>query len=122
MRDEAWGADHARAVMVFLNGDAIAEPDLRGQEIVDDSFLVLFNGQPDAATFTLPPSRFGDVWTAVVDTDSQIEAGSTVDGGDDPRAPREVDHRVHPAVDRCRRRRRRASARSRRRRARRPSR
>ena len=81
MPDEAWGADHARAVMVFLNGDAIAEPDLRGQEIVDDSFLVLFNGQPDTATFTLPPGRFGAVWTAVVDTDSQIEAGTTVEAG-----------------------------------------
>ena len=73
--DEAWDADHARAVTVFLNGDAIAEPDPRGQEIVDDSFLVLFNGQPTRDVH-VPEPDFGEVWTAVVDTDSQIEAGA----------------------------------------------
>ena len=81
MRDEAWGADQARAVTVFLNGDAIPEPDRRGEEIVDDSFLILFNGQPDPATFTLPDGDFGAGWTAVIDTDSQIETGSTVNAG-----------------------------------------
>ena len=83
MQDEAWGADQARAVMVFLNGDAIAEPDERGQDIVDDSFLVLFNGQPDTATFTVPEAVYGQTWTAVFDTDSQVESGSTVEAGKD---------------------------------------
>ncbi len=46
MRDDEWNNSLARAVMVFLNGDAIIEPDERGQDVVDDSFLVLFNGQP----------------------------------------------------------------------------
>ena len=97
MRDEAWGADQARAVTVFLNGDAIPEPDRRGEEIVDDSFLILFNGQPDPATFTLPDGDFGAGWTAVIDTDSQIETGSTVTRGRAD-AAREVDHRVHPSA------------------------
>ncbi len=43
MSDEQWNVDHARTVTMFLNGDAITEPDRRGQRIVDDSFLVLFN-------------------------------------------------------------------------------
>ena len=52
-------------------------------------FLILFNGQPDPATFTMPEVDYGEVWTAVLDTDSQIEAGSTVAGrgGDDARPP-----------------------------------
>ncbi len=83
MKDEAWGADQARAVMVFLNGDAIVEPDDRGQDIVDDSFLVLFNGQPDTATFTVPDSAYGQTWTAVFDTDSQVESGTTFEAGKD---------------------------------------
>ncbi|MEN0128787.1 MAG: glycogen debranching protein GlgX [Brevundimonas sp.] len=82
MEDDAWQNSQARAVQVFLNGDAIPEPDTRGQEITDDSFLVLFNGQPDAATFTLPGAEFGSTWTAVLDTDSQVPAGTTASAGE----------------------------------------
>jgi len=82
MEDAEWQAAQARAVMVFLNGDAIAEPDMRGEEIVDDSFLVLFNGQPDDATFTLPAADYGETWTAVVDTDSKFAPGAVAAAGD----------------------------------------
>ncbi|GIG24342.1 glycogen debranching protein GlgX [Cellulomonas denverensis] len=75
MSDEQWQEAYARSVMVFLNGDAIAEPDLRGEEVVDDSFLVLFNGAPEPVTFSLPGEDYGDTWTVVLDTDSQFEAG-----------------------------------------------
>ena len=61
---------------MFLNGDAINEPDRRGEPIVDDSFLVLFNAQPDPATFTLPPAEYGQEWTAVMDTDSKVRPGA----------------------------------------------
>ncbi|WP_124343121.1 glycogen debranching protein GlgX [Cellulomonas algicola] len=83
MSPEQWNSDLARAVMVFLNGDAIAEPDMRGEEIVDDSFLVLFNGEPEAETFVVPSHRYGDSWTAVFDTDSQVAPGETLDAGQD---------------------------------------
>ena len=39
---------------VFLNGDAIAEPDARGERIIDDSFLLLFNAHHEAVDFALP--------------------------------------------------------------------
>jgi len=81
MEDDAWQNSQARAVQVFLNGDAIAEPDLRGEQIVDDSFLVLFNGQPEPATFTLPDAEYGQTWTAVLDTDSQVPIGATAEAG-----------------------------------------
>ncbi|NMR19424.1 glycogen debranching protein GlgX [Cellulomonas fimi] len=79
MRQEAWEVDHARAVMVFLNGEAISEPDPRGEPIVDDSFLVMFNASPDDLTFTLPPADFGAEWTCVLDTDHNLEVGESVD-------------------------------------------
>ena len=41
-------AAYAKALAVFLNGDAIPEPDPRGEPVVDDSFLLLFNGAPRA--------------------------------------------------------------------------
>jgi glycogen operon protein len=75
MSDAQWQEEFARAVMVFLNGDAISEPDLRGEEIVDDSFLVLFNAQPEPATFTLPNAEYGETWTVALDTDHQLSPG-----------------------------------------------
>jgi isoamylase len=68
MGDEDWEASYARALQVFLNGHGIASPDARGQTIVDDSFLVLFNASDVKLDFTLPPESFGSSWRVEVDT------------------------------------------------------
>ncbi len=81
MSDAQWQEELARAVMVFLNGDAIAEPDLRGEEIVDDSFLVLFNAQPEPVSFTLPDKEYGETWTVALDTDHQLNPGDELSAG-----------------------------------------
>ncbi|WP_129337121.1 glycogen debranching protein GlgX [Cellulomonas endophytica] len=81
MSDEDWSAGLARSVSVFLNGDAIVEPDGRGQEIHDDSFLLLFNANPESVDFTLPPAEYGPRWTALEDTDTAIAAGDVLDAG-----------------------------------------
>ncbi|WP_454048422.1 glycogen debranching protein GlgX [Cellulomonas sp. Marseille-Q8402] len=81
MSDAQWQEEFARSVMVFLNGDAIAEPDLRGEEIVDDSFLVLFNAQPESTTFTLPDAEYGETWTVALDTDHQLAPGDELKHG-----------------------------------------
>ena len=78
MEESAWNNDQARSVMVFLNGEAIAEPDRRGEPIVDDSFLMLFNGHFEKTTFTLPKRDYGEQWTAVLDTDSQVPTGKVL--------------------------------------------
>lgn len=79
MEDSAWDSDHAFAVQVFLNGDAIAEPDMRGEDVVDDSFLLLFNGHWEKRQFQLPAAEYGQVWTAVLDTDSTVATGTEID-------------------------------------------
>ena len=43
MSDEDWQTGYARAVGVWLNGDAILAPDERGRRIQDYTFLMLFN-------------------------------------------------------------------------------
>ncbi len=68
MTDADWNAGHSKAIAVFLNGDAITEPDPRGQRVVDDSFLLLFNAHSDPVRFTLPEERFGKAWDVVLDT------------------------------------------------------
>ena len=68
MDAESWANGYARSVAVFLNGDAIHEPDPRGQRIVDDSFLICFNAHYEAIDFTIPTADYGAGWQLVVDT------------------------------------------------------
>jgi glycogen operon protein len=68
MAEEDWQRSDAHSVMVFLNGDAIAEPDPQGRRVVDDSFLLLLNGYWEPVDFRLPGRAYGDRWTALVDT------------------------------------------------------
>jgi glycogen operon protein len=86
MQNGDWTRDDARAVAVFLNGDAISEPDPRGEPVVDDSFLVLLNSNHEPLDFLLPPEQYGENWTVAVDTttaqggagDEPHPAGSTI--------------------------------------------
>ncbi|MEU3772801.1 glycogen debranching protein GlgX [Streptomyces sp. NPDC032472] len=67
MRARDWQAQNARALTVFLNGEAISEPGPRGERITDDSFLLMFNADPDPQEFTIPAGH-GAQWRLVVDT------------------------------------------------------
>ena len=62
MTQRDWQADDAHTLGVFLNGGEIADRTPRGEPIVDDSFLLLFNAHHEDMTFTLPARRFGGVW------------------------------------------------------------
>ena len=54
MTQADWDFFFGKSLMVYLNGDAIAEPDSRGQRIVDDSFILCFNAHHESIEFTLP--------------------------------------------------------------------
>jgi glycogen operon protein len=68
MTEEDWNAGHAKSIGVFLNGQAMAEPDARGERVVDDTFLWLVNAHYHPLVFTLPSEEWGDSWTRVFDT------------------------------------------------------
>ncbi|WP_046300121.1 glycogen debranching protein GlgX [Mycobacterium sp. UM_Kg27] len=68
MTQQDWGSEFGRCVMVFLNGEALPEPDLRGQRIIDDSFLLCFNAGETPVEFVTPNTDYAHVWTAVIDT------------------------------------------------------
>jgi len=68
MSEDDWESGFARSVAVFLNGDAIREPDARGEPVVDDSFFLLFNGHYENIDFTLPDLGAAEAWDVVVDT------------------------------------------------------
>src|SRR6476661_1536079 len=58
MEEEDWNSGFARSMMVFLNGDAIPEPDSAGRRITDDHFLLLFNAHTEKIDFHLPSRGF----------------------------------------------------------------
>jgi glycogen operon protein len=77
-----WDDGGTRLLGMFLNGEEITGTDARGQRIVDDSFVLLFNARHEDAEFTLPTERFGTEWTCELRTDGKEggphAAGSTV--------------------------------------------
>ncbi len=77
MADQDWNTPYARAMMVFLNGDAITEPGPRGEPVRDDTFLILLSANQDPVTFTLPGPKLGRCWAVTLDS----AAGRAAEGG-----------------------------------------
>ncbi|WP_073384733.1 glycogen debranching protein GlgX [Jatrophihabitans endophyticus] len=67
MTEEDWESG-VGSIGVFLNGNGIAERDARGERLVDDSFLLLFNNHWEPVEFTLPADEYGTAWQVVLDT------------------------------------------------------
>jgi isoamylase len=68
MTEDDWEPGFAMSLTVFLNGEAISEPDQRGERVRDDSFLLLFNASEQDLEFTVPAARYGQMWERVLDT------------------------------------------------------
>jgi isoamylase len=62
MTQRNWQRGDALTLGVFLNGHEISTVTPRGERILDDSFLVLFNAWGEPIEFRLPPVRFGRRW------------------------------------------------------------
>ncbi|HVN51432.1 MAG TPA: hypothetical protein VMT43_08365, partial [Acidimicrobiales bacterium] len=88
-----WGVGYARSIAVYLNGDAIAAPDPRGQRVLDDDFYAVFNAYEEPLDFVLPDGSYANRWVVVLDTaaddlesifpsdESEHTAGTTVTVG-----------------------------------------
>ncbi len=76
MSHDDWRAGHARSVAVFLNGEAITAVGSRGERIVDDSFVMLFNASSEASDFTLSPRLGSCEWHVEIDTADTARRGS----------------------------------------------
>jgi isoamylase len=77
MSDEDWQAGVARSIGVLLNGEAIPDPDPRGERVTDDSFLLLFNADSETQRFRIPVGDWGEHWVTVLDTDHLEPLGSS---------------------------------------------
>jgi len=79
MEDGDWDGG-AKAVGMYLNGQAITGVDERGERIVDDHFLLYLNADGEAVV-TLPDSEYCGSWDVVLDTGDATETGTTVEAG-----------------------------------------
>ena len=68
MEDGDWGTWYARSVMVFFNGDKIAEPDARGMKMEDNDFLVAINASNEDLDFKIPTGPNDRSWTVKLST------------------------------------------------------
>ncbi|MBK8435498.1 MAG: glycogen debranching protein GlgX [Austwickia sp.] len=69
MAEQDWQTGYARTLAVYLNGQAIQDPDERGQRVSDDDFILMFNAHSEPVDFRIP-AEIGDVlWREVVNTD-----------------------------------------------------
>ena len=68
MSDQDWSVFATRSFMVFLNGRGITEPGRRGEQILDDSFVLCVHAGAEPLDFTVPDARWGEAWTVEVDT------------------------------------------------------
>jgi glycogen operon protein len=83
MTQENWLHDYAKSLGVYLNGHGIRTVGPKGEQIIDDSFYVIFNAYHDRLDYTLPPRKYGKQWTKIIDTSKSMmttEEGSFAAG------------------------------------------
>ncbi len=68
MTEEQWNIDFAKAVGIFLNGEEIPASGERGERIIDDSFMILFNAHYELIEFTIAPKLQDRNWVVTLDT------------------------------------------------------
>jgi glycogen operon protein len=73
--------DGELALGLFLNGREIRDVGERGQEVTDDTFLLLFNANREDRSFVLPRRRFGREWTLELSTAEPFLEAGAVDYG-----------------------------------------
>ncbi len=68
MTEHDWQVGYARSLTVFLNGQGITTLGPRGERVIDDDFVVMFNANRDALDFTIPDGLRDGTWQRVLDT------------------------------------------------------
>ncbi|MGF1597922.1 MAG: glycogen debranching protein GlgX [Acidimicrobiales bacterium] len=66
-----WDAGFIRHLQVFFNGSSIPSPGPRGEQILDDDMLLLFNSHHEPQRFTIP-ATVGRGWELAIDTAAEL--------------------------------------------------
>jgi isoamylase len=77
MTQRDWRNAAAKTIGVFLNGEELQLTAADGEEVHDESFLLLFNAHHGELTFRLPTRRFGASWELELSTsEPELEPGA----------------------------------------------
>jgi isoamylase len=68
MDSQQWEAAGTNVIGLFLNGEGLTTPNERGERIIDDTFLLLFNAEHTPAHFRACDETWGKRWQVVLDT------------------------------------------------------
>ena len=68
MTQEQWDVGYAKSLGVFLNGQGITAVGPRGERIIDDDFLLLFNAHYETIEFSIPSGLQDKKWAVIIDT------------------------------------------------------
>ena len=85
MKEENWRHDFAKSLAVYVNGRGLHATGPKGEQLVDDSFYIIFNAHHGDMEFTIPPEKYGKQWTRILDTTTDVgsvEHKSTYFAGD----------------------------------------
>ena len=88
MARREWESD-TKTIGLFLNGEEIPTLNRRGERVLDESFLLLFNAGLEPVTYRLPPRRFGARWKLELST-----AEPELREGEEPSYPARTEVRV----------------------------
>jgi len=84
MSEENWNHDFAKSLGVFLNGRGIPTLGEKGEQLVDDSFYIIFNAYEQPLEYKLPSQKYGLSWIKIIDTaiieqrKKTFKAGTTI--------------------------------------------
>jgi glycogen operon protein len=74
-----WSEPEHAAIAFRLDGGAVDGTEVEGT--VDDSYLVVMNGERAGVPLTLPPRELGEAWSVVLDTREPPRTGEVVAAG-----------------------------------------
>ncbi|MEX2233558.1 MAG: glycogen debranching protein GlgX [Cyclobacteriaceae bacterium] len=75
MTEERWNSTFARSLGIYLNGKGIHTPSKKGEQVIDDSFYVIFNAHHDAVDYFIPEAKYGKKWNKILDTFEAVVGG-----------------------------------------------
>ncbi len=81
MTTRDWGSGDGHVVGLFLNGHEFPYRGRKGEQIIDDTFLLLVNAHHEEVAFSLPAKRWGTTWQLELSTaDPAAKPGSATYG------------------------------------------
>jgi isoamylase len=86
MTEAHWTNTFAKSLAVFLSGEQLGARTERGENIIDDSFYLMFNSHFEPVNFKIPDERWGHTWLRIIDTfrgSFDLEARESINAGEE---------------------------------------